>query len=54
MSSSLADQSKNGRSPSTTCFDDIEKGLHYLNELNQHYEMAALGLKKPGNIINQQ
>ena len=55
MSSSLADQSKNGRTPSTTCLDDIEKGLHYLNELNQHYEMVALGLKKPGNIpTNQQ
>ena len=33
MSASV-DQSKNGRTPSTTSLEDIEKGLHYLNELN--------------------
>ena len=46
MSESLV-KSKNGRAPSTTSLEDLEKGLHYLNELNQHYEMLALGLKKP-------
>jgi hypothetical protein len=43
------DQTKNGRTPSTTSLEDIEKGLQYLNELNQHYEKLSLGLKKHSN-----
>jgi hypothetical protein len=34
MSSSGMERSKKARAPNTTSLEDIEKGLHYLNELN--------------------